>query len=153
MPEPMLTSSRTPRHQLPFLFSGQSQREAFVNEALARLDALIQPTVIGALVEPPAAPALGSTYIVDASATGSWAGRDNALATWAGSHWLFAAPSEGARVHDAETGSLAVYTQADGWSRVASPTAPTGGAVQDAEARAVIAAIVAGLHSLGIFSA
>lgn len=133
--------------------AGQSQKEAFVNEALARIDALLQPAVLSEMASPPPSPRDGDSYIVGASATGSWAGCENALATWAQTQWLFARPVEGARVHDAATASLAVFTEANGWSRAASPAPPTGGAVQDAEARAAIADIVAGLHSLGIFSA
>lgn len=153
MPEPTLTTARTPRCDLPFLFAGQSQREAFVNEAFARLDALLQPVVLGEDLAPPLEPENGDSYIVGAPATGEWAGREADLATWAETQWLFAQPVEGMRLHDAASGSLAVFTQAHGWRRAAAPAAPGGGAVQDAEARAAIAAIVAGLHRLGIFSA
>lgn len=153
MSEPILTTARTPRHDLPFLFPGQAQKEAFVNEALARLDALVQPVVLGEAAEPPAAPANGDSYLVAAGGTGDWAGRDGAIATWVDTHWLCAAPFDGARVHDAASGSIAVFSDTDGWRRAAAPSVPSGGATQDIEAREAIAAIVARLHSLGIFSA
>lgn len=153
MPEPALTTARTPRHDLPFLFPGQSQKEAFVNEALARLDALVQPVVRGEATAPPLAPSNGDSYIVGASATGEWAGHEREIATWADPIWLFATPFAGARAHDAASGSMAVFDEAEGWRRVIGPALPTGGATQDMEARAAITAIVAGLHRLGIFSA
>lgn len=152
MPEPVLTTARTPRLRLPFLFAGQSQREAFVNEALARLDALVQPIVLGEAATPPEQAISGNSYLVAAQATGAWAGHDGAIATWADTQWLFCAPFDGARVHDLTSGSLAVFSEAQGWQRAGSPAAPTGGATQDIEAREAIAAIVARLHSLGIFS-
>lgn len=153
MPDPILTTARTPRHALPFLFPGQAQKEAFVNEALARLDALVLPSVLGELSDPPAAPASGDSFLVGAAATGAWTGRERSIATWADTQWLFASPSDGARVHDAQSGALAVFSTAEGWRRAASPPVPAGGTVQDLEARAAIAAIVASLHRLGIFSA
>jgi hypothetical protein len=153
MPEPVLTTSRTPRHALPFLFPGQAQREVFVNEALARLDALVQPSVLGERTSPPSAPASGDCYLVAAPATGDWEGQDGAIASWTGTHWLLAPPCAGARIHDAASGAIAVYSTADGWRRAATPSAPVGGVTQDVEARAAIAEIVACLHRLAIFSA
>lgn len=152
MPLPTITTARTPRLDLPYLFPGQSQKEAFVNEALTRLDSLIQPAIAGEAAAPPAEPMLGDCFIVAGPATDAWAGREGMLATWAQTMWLFAQPPEGARVHDKATGALAVFTAADGWQRAAAPAAPTGGAVQDAEARAALAAIVTKLHALRIFS-
>jgi hypothetical protein len=153
MPEPTLTTARTPRHALPFLFPGQAQKEAFVNEALARIDSLLQPVVLGEQAAPPPASQAGDTYLVAAPASGEWAGRDGMIANWSGTHWLFAPPWEGARVHDAASGALAVFSGAAGWRRAAAPPVPDGGTTQDLEARAAIAAIVARLHSLAIFSA
>lgn len=153
MPEPTLTTARTPRLELPFLFPGQAQKEAFVNEALVRLDGLIQPLVQGEAAEPPAAPSSGDSYIVAEGATGDWAGREAAIAIRSEGFWLFAPPFEGARVHDAASGSLSVYSETEGWRRADAPVLPSGGTVQDIEAREAIAAIVARLHRLAIFSA
>ena len=41
MTDPIALDARTPRHSLPLLYPGQAQKEVFVNEALARLDALV----------------------------------------------------------------------------------------------------------------
>ena len=152
MPQPVITTARTARHGLPHLFPGQAQKEAFVNEALARLDALVHLAVIDERADPPADPLPGDCHIVASAPTGSWSGHAGAIASWAESLWLFAAPIDGMRAFDKASGCLAVYTTAAGWSRVSAPAAPAGGAAADAEARAAIVDIIDGLRLLGIFS-
>jgi len=48
---------------------------------------------------PPGSPAAGDTYIVAASATGAWAGKDGNIAVWDGvnSAWVFGVPRAGWR--------------------------------------------------------
>lgn len=153
MPLPSITTTRSPAHELPYLFPGQAQKEAFVNEAFARLDALVQPVVLGQLSAPPAAPSPGDCYLVAAAASGGWAGHEGALAVWAETQWLLCPPREGARVFDLASGSLALYTTAAGWQRIAAPSPPQGGATQDMEARAALATLVTALRAAGVFSA
>ncbi|MBX9896635.1 MAG: DUF2793 domain-containing protein [Qipengyuania sp.] len=153
MPLPAIASARTPRHGLPYLFPGQAQKEAFVNEALARLDALVQPVVLDERATPPAAPSPGDSYLLAQGASGTWSGHDRDIAVWAENQWLYLPPREGARVYDLASGSLALFTTADGWRRIDAPALPTGGATQDIEARGALAAIVAALRAAGVFSA
>lgn len=151
MPDPPITTARTPRHALPYLFPGQTQKEGFVNEALARLDALVQPSVLGELATPPAAPASGDSYIVGTQPQGEWAGHSGAIATWSENQWLFAIARPGMRVFDAAYGALVVCDGVGIWHRASAPPRPAGGSVQDAEARTAIAAIADGLRALGFF--
>jgi len=60
-------------------------------------------------------PANGDTYIVAASATDDWAGKDGQVAVWDGSAWAFGVPRLGwvAYVEDEEV--LTAY-KAAGWS-------------------------------------
>lgn len=153
MPLPTITSARSPAHELPYLFPGQAQKEAFVNEAFARLDALLQPVAIEERAAPPAGPAPGDSYLVADPASGAWTGQERALAVWAENQWLFCPPREGARLFDLASGALALFSAAEGWQRIAAPAPPLGGATQDGEARAAIAALVAALRAAGIFSA
>ena len=153
MPLPTITTARTPRLALPYLFPGQAQKEAFVNEALTRLDALVQAAVLDEIAAPPANPVAGDCYIIANAASGAWAGHASELAVWAQDQWLFAAPREGARVYDIARTCFAVFTIAEGWRRVDAPGLPSGGAVQDTEARAAIAAILRALCNTGTFSA
>jgi hypothetical protein len=152
MPLPSITSARTPAHGLPYLFPGQAQREAFVNEAFARIDALLQPVVLAERAAPPAEPLPGDCYLLADAVSGAWAGHERALAVWAENQWLYLPPREGARVCDLATGSLVMFTADDGWQRIAAPVLPAGGATQDSEARSAIEAIVAALGAAGIFS-
>ena len=132
--------------------AGQAQKEAFINEAFTRLDALVQPIVLGTLADPPASPTVGDAFLIASTPSAEWAGHPDAIAVWTASQWLFQAPREGMKVHDLSSGGLAVFHPDDGWRRAAAPASPMGGASQDIEARATLAAIVAKLHTLGIFS-
>ena len=152
MPQPVITTARTARHGLPYLFAGQAQKEAFVNEALARIDALVQPSVLALRSDPPATPVSGDCYLIGPAPTGVWQDRSGAIACWAESQWLFADPTQGALVYDRAADCLAAYDGAAGWRYAVTPAAPSGGATQDGEARAALAAVVAGLRTLGIFA-
>jgi hypothetical protein len=67
----------TPRLALPYLAAGQAHKHLTLNEAMARLDALVQASAESrALAAQPAAPAEGVLYLLPAGATGAdWAGR------------------------------------------------------------------------------
>ena len=49
-----MSATSTPRHQLPYLAVGQAQKEITHNQALVRIDALLQPLVEAELSAPPA---------------------------------------------------------------------------------------------------
>lgn len=143
--------SATPCHGLPLLFSGQSQKEMTVNEALLLADFLLHPWVKGAETSPPASPAPGDCWIVAAEGTSEFSGHDNALAAWTEGGWRFISPRMGMRVFDQANASQLIF---DGiWRRADAPAGASGGAVVDVEARAAIDAIINQLVSVGIFSA
>ena len=71
----------TPNLGLPTLAQGQAQKEIAHNEALLRLDALVQTSVESrALATPPGSPANGDRWIVPSGATGVWAGHTAQIA-------------------------------------------------------------------------
>jgi hypothetical protein len=151
MSDPISFTSASPRFGLPLLFSGQSQKEFFVNEAHARADMLLHPAVLGEANAPPAAPVEGDCWLVGSAATGQWTGHDGELACLQAGNWLFASPCSGMTVYDAAAGQSRHY--ADGW-QAASPVAePNGGLIVDSQARAAVAGLVAALIAGGILPA
>lgn len=74
---------------LPFIMPSQAAKHVTHNEALARLDALVQLTVRNRdLTEPPAAPDDGDRYLVACAATGAWTGWDLSVASFYAGAWL-----------------------------------------------------------------
>lgn len=149
MPEPYALGSSSPRHGLPYLHPGQAQKEFFVNEALARLDALVQASVLDERAQPPSDPQPGDAHLVAAGATGEWQGADDAIAVYQGSAWLFQPPTQRASVRRIDTGQICIYS--NGWSMAAEPAEPAGGTTIDTEARAAIAALISALRDSGFF--
>jgi Protein of unknown function (DUF2793) len=90
----------TPKLGLPYLATGQSQKEVTHNEALNLIDVASQPIVLNMTTSaPPGSPTNGQAWIVAASPTGAWAGQVNKIATWFDG-WFFITPTEGFRVYD-----------------------------------------------------
>lgn len=142
--------STTARHSLPLLFVGQAQKEFVVNEALARLDLLAQPSVVEERADPPTNAIAGDCYLIAANATGDWMGHDGALTGWDGTQWTFVAPKQGMLIRDTSQSTWLVFS--DGWQRMAAPAEPSGGSVVDVEARDALANLLAALKEFGIFS-
>ncbi len=79
----------SPRLLLPWLQAAQAQKHVTHNEALRRLDGLVNLTVEDrSRSAPPANPAEGAAYLVAAGASGLWAGWSGDVALWADGAWL-----------------------------------------------------------------
>ena len=141
---------RTPRLALPLLFAGQSQRETFVNESFARLDALVHCAVEAQAPNPPAAPADGQCWLVAPGATGAWTGQDGAIACFQQGQWLFQPPRDGLRLLNRATGQTLCHHQQ--WRAADKPASPVGGATIDTQARTAIAALINALVVSGVFA-
>jgi hypothetical protein len=111
----------TPNLVLPYLAANQSQKHVTVNEALRRLDALVQITVVStALATPPGSPSEGQGWIVAPGPTGAWTGKAGKIAAWQDGAWAFYGPGIGWNAWDQTTGKFWVYSGA-AWI-VATPT-------------------------------
>jgi len=150
MSDPITFTSASARFRLPFLFSGQTQKELFVNEAHALLDALLHAAVEGEADTPPAAPAEGESWLVGGAPTGTWTDHAGEFASYQAGSWLFATPRDGMHVLDRQSGQDLLYR--DGWHRPATPAAPAGGATIDTEARAAIVDLIEVLIASGILA-
>jgi hypothetical protein len=105
----------TPNLVLPYLAANQSQKHVTVNEALRRLDALVQITVqSAALAAPPGSPVEGQRWILPAAPTGAWAGRAGQIAAWQDGAWAFYAPLDGWTAIDINTDTLLLYNAGTG---------------------------------------
>ena len=103
-------SQSSPRLALPYLAPAQAQKHVTHNEALMRLDALVQLVLQdSAATTPPAEPALGAAYGLGTSPTGAWSGQAGHVAIWQGEGWLFLAPALGWRAYDAALGALRIW--------------------------------------------
>lgn len=95
---------------LPYIAAAQAQKHVTHNEALRALDAIVQLSVLDQdLTAPPGSPTDGDRYIVAASATGTWAGKDNQVAAWQDGAWAFYVPKEGWLAWVADEDGLVVW--------------------------------------------
>jgi hypothetical protein len=110
----------TPNLVLPYLAANQSQKHVTVNEALRRLDALVQVTVqSAALTAPPGSPSEGQRWIVAAAATGVWSGQSGKIAAWQDGAWAFYAPLDGWTAVDVSTDILLMFNGGTGtWAGI-----------------------------------
>lgn len=148
MSTPLVFAARSPRNALPYLFAAQAQKEVTVNEALARIDALLRPAVEGANAAPPASPVEGECWIVGTAAEGAWEGHDGELASYCAGSWLFTTPDAGTAVYHKAAGIVLRWN--NGWQSLALPAAPSGGATVDQEARACLTTLIDSLRQAGI---
>lgn len=149
MTDPLSFDSTTPRFSLPYLFAGQGQKEAFVNESLAIADSLLHCAVEGVADSPPSTAADGQGWLVSSTPSGDWTGRAGHLAFRQAGNWIYCAPRDGLRVLDRSSGQERRFHAA--WKAPAGPSLPEGGTVIDTEARAALAAIISALREVGVF--
>ncbi len=91
---------QTPVLSLPLIQPSQAQKHVTHNEALMRLDALVQAVVLTRdSISPPSDPDAGECHIIPSAATGVWSGQDHALAYFDGAAWQFLAARPGWRVY------------------------------------------------------
>lgn len=140
MTDPIAFPNSTARFEMPLLHVAQAQKEIFVNEALVRVDTLLQPIVEGIADEPQEGPASGECWIVSASPIGVFEDHANELACWQQEQWTFITPRPGMLVFDRNIGANRRF--GDGWTSPAPIARPLGGANVDIEARSAINAIL-----------
>jgi len=84
--------SSTARLGLPYIVTGQAQKEVTHNEGLNKLDAFVTPVVADIADSPPGSPTAGDLYIVGTSPSGDFTGHANQLAQYQTGGWVFYAP-------------------------------------------------------------
>ncbi|MGP7796940.1 DUF2793 domain-containing protein [Sphingomonas sp. CLY1604] len=166
-----MTDDTTARFGLPLLAAGQAGKELTHNEALARLELLVQPAVVALGVNlPPEVPRIGECWVVGTDPGGAWAGHANALAGWTAGGWRFAAPVEGLggwcvssakpiayhnglwQEGDVSCARVVIGGQPVVGSRAAAIADPAGGGVVDDAARTTLAAILSAMRQHGLIA-
>ena len=105
---------------LPYLLPNQAQKHVTLNEALRRLDAIVQIRVERRdLSVPPTPAAEGSRYIPAKAASGAWAGKSGTIACFQDGGWIFMAPQTGWLIYVTEEDALLIRKEA-GWEEVAA---------------------------------
>jgi hypothetical protein len=106
--------------KLPYLSAAQAQKHVTHNEALRLIDTVVQLAVLDStLAAPPEDSEDGDRYVVAASATGAWAGKDGTVATWVDGAWAFATPEDGWLAFDVAAEALLVRL-GGAWTPVAA---------------------------------
>ncbi|HEX8300723.1 DUF2793 domain-containing protein [Sphingomonas sp.] len=163
-----MTDITTPRLALPMLAAGQAQKEMSHNEALTRVDLALNGFAMAAGAEtPPEAPEPGQCWILGGAPEGAWEGHPHEVAGWTEGGWRFLDPCAGMRLWLGESEGFALFS-GGGWVigktfgrlfveglQIVGPQAeaiaePSGGAVVDAEARAVILAVLNAMREHGL---
>lgn len=102
--------SSTNQLGLPLLQPAQAQKHVTVNEAMTRLDGLVQLVLISKSVSlPPAVVVDGASYGVPVGAVNEWAGQDGRIAIGTNSGWEFVDPKRGWRATILDEGGSAQY--------------------------------------------
>ncbi len=148
MAEPVAFPSTTTNFALPLLFAGQTQKEFTLNQSLIAIDALLLNSVLETRDIPPQEVEDGATYRVAHNASEAWVGRDGQIAIAIGGAWMFVQASDGMMLFDRSTKQHLFHNE--GWQSAQTPPSAEGGAVIDAEARAMLSGLVEALRTVGI---
>lgn len=127
---------------LPLLAPSQAQKHVTVNEALQRLDGVVQLRLRSrAMTTPPSTVQEGDCFGVPSGAVNDWGGHDGEIAQYAAGGWVFFTPQRGWRAFVEDTGSCDLH-DGSGWRVGGLSVTPGGGALQTAsmEADVVIGA-------------
>lgn len=128
---------------LPLLAASQAQKHVTVNEALQRLDGVVQLRLRSrTLSAPPATVLEGECFGVPSGAVNDWAGHEGDVAQHVSGGWVFFTPRRGWRAFVEETGTFDLH-DGTGWRSGGLGVTPGGGGLQ-AESREVDLVIGAG---------
>ena len=112
----------SPILNLPYILPAQAQKHVTHNEAIRLLDMIVQLAVTSRnLTVPPVAPAIAERYIVGVGATGAWAGKDNQIAVWGDTGWVYVVPLAGWQAYVTAEAGEAIFT-GTAWTVLGVPT-------------------------------
>lgn len=110
-----MADTKTPLLGFDYLMPEQAQKHVTVNDALRRLDGLVQLSVKNRTQSaPPDSPQNGERYLIGEDASGAWQSHDGAVALYEDSGWAFVTPQRGWLLYDEAAETLLVLG-AHGW--------------------------------------
>jgi hypothetical protein len=114
----------TPRLGAPELTSGQAAPETTVNEQIRYVEQGASRFVFKDrdLSTPPGSPADGDCYLVKATGTGAWAGKDGKIAFYENTSWVFITAKEGFRAYVNDE-DIEIVFDGSSWSNAGSSLA------------------------------
>lgn len=119
-------SSETTRLQMSLLQPAQAQKHVTVNEALMRLDGMVNLVLESvSTATPPGTVLDGQCWGVPAEAQGAWAGQGGRVAIGSNGGWIFVPPRAGMRAFIADRGVQAIHDGAH-WAAGALSLGATG---------------------------
>lgn len=90
-----MTKTKTPLLGLDYLMPEQAQKHVTINDALRRLDGLVQLSVKSRSLAAPPAAKNGDRYLIANGATQAWENHDGELAFYEDTGWHFITPQAG----------------------------------------------------------
>lgn len=106
-------TEQTARLRLPYILSSQAQKHVTHNEALQRLDAIVQLVIKAIVTAPPDNAAEGDCFLLSADAAGDWAGKGGRLAFRQDGAWLSITPQPGWTAWFAAEGKYRILRDGD----------------------------------------
>ncbi len=98
---------------LPLVQPSQAQKHVTVNEALTRIDALTQLTILSTSLQSPPAATEGDCYFVAPGGVNAWSGQDGTLALYLNGGWDFVSPGIGWHAWLVDLGTPAMFDGVD----------------------------------------
>jgi hypothetical protein len=102
-------SDQTNNLALPYILPSQAQKHVPHNEALQRLDTVVQLTILAERQAAPETPIEGDRYLVGTDPEGEWLSRQGLISVWQDGAWAYLSPSPGWRAFFLETRQLRAF--------------------------------------------
>ena len=83
--------------------------KTYVDTAVANGGGDWEASVVKQESSPPGTPSSGDRYLVIATASGAWSGKEGDIAEYNGSSWDFTTPTKGTHVYDEDSGNALIY--------------------------------------------
>jgi hypothetical protein len=103
---------------LPYITASQAQKHITHNEALKKLDIIVQLSVLDKdKNDAPAAPNESDMHIIASQASGEWAGKENQIAAYQNGAWIYYSPQNGWLAWVSNENKLLVWNDST-WSEI-----------------------------------